>query len=250
MKKTLWTSAAAGIVALSWYVTSMAGGIASQNAVGYTKADVQTGHNLLAFNWDDDEVSVQDVFVDVNGFTTNNMPSQSDNLLLWMGSSFKLLNLRGDGQWWDPDPSNTPEVSTNTIISGDAFWLLVRGSNMQVRVQGQVPTAATNENVIVQGLNMLGSAFPTQFDPNDDAYDWEALGATGGGLPSCADTIMFWTGSSYKLIYLRKADWKWYEPVGNMPVLSTNILQVGEGVWYRRRGADPITLEQARPYSL
>jgi hypothetical protein len=248
MKKTLWTSAAAGIVALSWYVTSMAGGIASQNAVGYTKADVQTGHNLLAFNWDDDEVSVQDVFVDVNGFTTNNVPSQSDNLLLWMGSSFKLLNLRGDGQWWDS--SNTPEVSTNTIISGDAFWLLVRGSNMQVRVQGQVPTAATNENVIVKGLNMLGSAFPTQFDPNDDAYDWEALGATGGGLPSRADTIMFWTGSSYKLIYLRSADWKWYEPVGNTPKPSTNILQIGEGVWYNRRGEATIKLEQARPYSL
>jgi hypothetical protein len=247
MKKTLWTSAAAGIVALSWYVTSMAGGIASQNAVGYTKADVQTGHNLLAFNWDDDEVSVQDVFVDVNGFTTNNMPSLADSLLLWQGGSFKILYLKSDGKWWDSDPG---QESTNTVISGDAFWLRVRGTNMQVRVQGQVPTAATNENVIVQGLNMLGSAFPAQFDPNDAAYNWQTIGATAHFLPSCADTIMFWTGSSYKLIYLRKADWKWYEPVGNTPVLSTNILQVGEGVWYRRRGADPITLEQARPYSL
>ena len=148
-------------------------------------------------------------------------------------------------------------VATAKFKNGDSFWYRSKGeADVTVSLAGGVSLDVAQTINIVPGYNMIGSAFPANFNPNSlgDEY-WAASGAFGG-TAATGDQIQVYnpeTGS-YKNYYLSfqksgplvKNNWKWMD---GTTVLAddTEVLSAGKGAWYRFKGETPFILTIPSP---
>lgn len=238
--------------------------VPSVNTVGYVKLTVAQNFNQYAFNWEviggAQEVSVQDLF-DTDQLVGSANFFTSDRIMIWdqtlnagAGGYVQLWLFRGgvpafDGKWIEGSA-----VSTKTIARGDGFWLKHIGDPTELVVSGQVPDSDDSFQVdFPVGLAMFGSGYTADLDIN--AQDWSD--ANGSANFFTSDRIMIWDPAlnggqgGYVQLWLFEGgvpafDGKWIEG----SAVSTRLLQVGQGAWYKNVGADVVTWIQTKPYTL
>jgi len=138
-------------------------------------------------------------------------------------------------------------VATNKFKNGDAFWYNSKGdTDVTVTLSGGVSLAPSQTINIVNGYNMIGCAFPANFNPNSLGTDyWQASGATGGSI-STGDEIQIYdpVGGGYTKYFLQYVtfppaamanNWKWM--AGGTPLAAdAEGVPVGKGAWYKHNG--------------
>jgi len=234
--------------------------VLSRNAVGYVKLDLVTNYNMIAVNWlkvGAAGISVQEL-LDTSSMQKGNSFLNADNLILWdpVGQGYQTLFLYSspgspawDGKW----VAQGPVIPTNMLYNGDAAWFRRRGSsNIVSYIMGEVPADSSNVTSFVQGYNMFGSGFTSDFEINSPSNNW--TGAKKGSSFLNADNIIIWDASAqtYQTLFLYNSpgspawDGKW---VAQGPVIATNVLKVGQGAWFRRRDATPFNWSEKKPYT-
>ena len=152
-----------------------------------------------------------------------------------MANNYKWMNVGGT-------------VATYKFKNGDAFWYRSKGStDVTIALAGGVSIEPSQTIEIVNGYNMIGNAFPANFNPNSLGTDyWQASGAVGGSV-STGDEIQVYNpeAGSYTKYFLQYVtfppaamvnNWKWMT-VGGTPLASdADGVPVGKGAWYRHRG--------------
>jgi len=266
MKKMMTAIAACAVASLSL----AAGGVTSQNVVGYAGATLKTGYNIISFNWTkvgspSEGINIQNLFDSTNGLTSGVDAGVADVIMFYSGGfqSVFLFNTGGDPEWAELTGLNDKwlesdySVSTRTITNGMAFFYRNRGSQIVKSFSGQVPTTTSTTRHVSSGYNMFGSAYTAELDPND-GYAWETAGAVSGVDAGVADMIMFCDGGVFQSIFLFNTggDPEWSELTGlngkwleSDYSVTTRKIKLAQGVYYRHRGSG-FDWQQTKPYSL
>jgi len=230
------------------------GPVYSVNIVGFQKVANPAGaFNLSGNPFTKPSMTVQDVVG--NQGTGGDGFGNSDNLLLWTGTTYKQLFLVGqgidpllDGKWVDENF----EPSTDVLAPGAGFWFKNNGASTNVVLVGDVVSAATVDKSINPGFNLLNYPYSTTVTINSAAMNLNAAaGCTGGDGFGNADNIYVWNGSQYVQFFLvglgidPLLDDKWvdenFEP-------TTAVINPGQGFWYKRQGAAGLTWHTVKPY--
>ncbi len=232
---------------------AMAANVSSINAVGYVNTPIYPGFNLVSFSWTavggGGGVALSNAFA--GQLTGNTDVSTADNIILWNPQSqrYEACWKYDDGSvqaWLD----GSGDYATNTIANGDAFWVLNRHSTTQsVVMAGEVVNVTTNSRVFVHGFNFFGYPFSCgQSITNLAIVNNGAYGTTD---VSTSDNIIAWdhAANRYKAYWLYddgsvKA---WLDQYGDF---ATNMLDMGQGFWYLRRGVGAFTWSEPKPYTL
>ena len=143
-------------------------------------------------------------------------------------------------------------VATTRVHNGDAMWFLSRsGSDVQMKVSGEVELAPVSNITIRTGWNMIGSFFPDGWKVNDDATGytqefWQNSGAHADQTSSAADNIQVFDAATQKyttyfLYYTTKTASTLQERKYRWNTGSTaptgSIMAPGQGAWYLHRGS-------------
>lgn len=141
-------------------------------------------------------------------------------------------------------------VATHKFKNGDTFWYHSRGAtDVPVSISGGASLSDAQTISIVTGWNMIGSAFPANFNPNTLGTEyWQASGAFGGNATT-GDELQIYNpaGGDYTKYYLQNVEfpiplkvnnWKWIAVSGGQPVeTGAEVLSVGKGAWYNHKGS-------------
>lgn len=269
MKKILFTALAVMLIgAVAYGQTS----VLSRNAVGYVRLDFTGGsYSLIANNWNKVAaggvgLSIQDL-LDVSNMKKTKSFLTADNLIMWDPyklpaggyKTFYLYDSPGDPNWdrkWVD--TTTGELATNVIKSGEAFWIVNRAaSNVTSYCMGEVPSAPTNVHALVaQRFNMFSPGYTYDMMVNDTNLSWAGGKKTKSFLT--ADNLLIWDAGKppkggYYTLYLYDSasdpawDNKWVDVATG--TLATNVLKVGQGVWYVRRDVTTFNWAEKRPYT-
>ena len=241
--------------------------VTSANIVGYNTVTIKAGkYNMFAVNFenvsDTDGISIQDLIPGTTEGLFGGTAATGDQIQIYNSETGNYKNfylqystvpllMKNNWKWIDGTA-----VASYKFKSGDSFWYRSRGStDVTVSLAGGVSLAPAQTIEIVEGYNMIGNAFPVNFNPNSlgTSY-WESSGAVGG-TAATGDQIQIFnpeTGN-YKNYYLQystvpllmKNNWKWID--GTTPVdAAAEVMSVGKGAWYRHRGTG-FTLTIASP---
>ena len=154
---------------------------------------------------------------------------------------------------WCTTAAGAP-VATVNVQNGTSFWYLKRGDNdANVSIAGAVSTQASQTIEIVAGYNMIGNAFPANFNPNVLGQDyWKTAivnGAVGGANAVAGDQIQVYDAAAgeYTTYFLynntrqptNAKNGKWCTTAAGAPAVDTDaeVLPVGKGAWYLHRGS-------------
>ena len=151
-------------------------------------------------------------------------------------------------------------VLSHKFKNGDTFWFNKIGDGeVNINFAGQVSQVDNQTITIKPGWNMIGSAFPANFNPN--VYDkvfWESSGATAGGI-SAADQIQIYNPntSDYTIYYLfdtpltipalTAKKYRWVDASGAVLDSTTGVIVPGKGVWYYHQGNNEFTFPIPSP---
>ena len=270
--------------------------VESANIVGYQEFTIPAGQQMAMFGIMFDAVgggtlTVQDIFADqVNTFTGGASRANADQILYWTGSTYQVLYLNkstnaGRNGWWcnggtppAGDWGSNNAKCTHVVQPGDAFWLsrkTYEDSALTVKMVGQVVVGQNGAKPVTinTGMTLIGTPFTAPFIPNPDKVDankakidWESLGCIGGASRANADQLLFWTGTTYHVLYLNKstnATRNGYWCNGGTPPSGTGLdwgsnnqptpvaYTPGGAFWYSRKdGSEGFTLSFAQPYEL
>jgi len=228
--------------------------VTSVNVVGYVKVQVVPGFNLLGLNLEavggtDPGIPVSLLFS--NQLTGAGSAGTADNVICWDRVSQRYVYI-----WKYDDGANVfwlnagGELATNVLYSGDGFWVLNRHPSAQdVTLAGEVVNVATGSVPFVHGFNFFG--FPFSAGKNIQTTSMTNDGAYGSGSAGTADNIIAWDKATQRYQYY----WYYDDGVNKFWLnaggeLATNVLALGEGFWYQRRGAGGYTWSEPKPYNL
>jgi hypothetical protein len=224
--------------------------VSSINIVGYVRKPVPPGIALGS-----------PVFYKLNGTQTLNEilgtngvasddPAFADNVYLYIAgfgySNFFLYN--GGGTEYDFKWVDGTIVSTNIINPGQAFWVRNRAAtatNTYV-LMGQIVDTATNYISIKPGLQLL--SYPYSCDVA--VTNLHLTNGIASDDPAFADNMYIYIpGFGYTNLFLYNGggteyDFKWVDGVQ----VSTNIIKMGDGFWYRSRALTNGIWTEPRPY--
>ena len=248
--------------------------VTSANIVGYHQVTLQKGWNMLAVNWencsDADGISIQDLIPGTTEGLTGNMAAASaDQIQIYDAKTggytvFSLFLttlpspiLQAKNYKWVDNAGN---VSSYKFKSGDSLWFMKQGAEaVSVSLSGQVSIAEVQDVVIVKGWNMIGSAFPANFNPNQLGTEyWQTSGAVGNMAAANADQIQVYDPATqgytvFSLFLttlpspiLQAKNWKWVDNAGNPIDNSVEVIKPGSGVWYMHQG-EGFTFKIASP---
>jgi len=242
MKKMMTAIAACAVASLSL----AAGGVTSQNVVGYSTIPVKAtdftmvGVNFVAIGGS--AVAIQDYFK--GPFIGGTTQPDSDNLIVWtLESGYKVYyygvwndpeNPDWDNKWYDGD-----NPTTDTIPAGGACWIVRRGAATNFVFSGQVKATGTTTTIKANDFTMFSNPYPVSLAINGGL---SIVSPIGGTTQPDSDNLIAWTlASGYKVYYYgvwndpENPDWdnKWYD--GDNP--TTDSIGVGGAAWYVRRGA-------------
>ncbi len=192
--------------------------------------------------------------------------TNADQVLLWNAAQTNYLTafLNNGGastntlaKWCYMNGANLALCATNaafTVYPGRGGWVRNRGANTTLLLLGEVPSAGLGTNQISAGLQMI--AYPYPVATNVQALITTNDGAFAHSSPNAADQLILWSGTNYVTLFLNDASgpdanlfWKWCYMQGQQRVLATNVINPGDGFWYRRRGTGPFKWIEAKPYN-
>lgn len=182
-------------------------------------------------------------------------PAQTNYLTAFLNNSGANTNTLN--KWCYQAGANLALCATNTafdLYPGRGAWLRNRGASTSLLLLGEVPSAGTETNLIGAGLQMI--AYPYPVATNVQALLSISNGAYANASPDAADQMIFWTGTNYLTVFLNDGSgpdpslyWKWCYMQGQQRALATNVVNPGDGFWYRRRGTGPFKWIEAKPYN-
>jgi hypothetical protein len=187
-------------------------------------------------------------------------PAFADNLLLWDKAKQKYVTLYlyagAPGSSWDGKWIAGTQIATNKLATGEGFWLrrYPAAGNTTITMLGEIPTAANNPQTFVGNtkFSMFGSGYSAPLDVNADPSVWSA--GQKGSSPAFADNLLLWDKAKQKYVTLylyagtpgSSWDGRWIAGTA----IAANVLQVGEGAWYRRAPSSAdMAWNQAKPYN-
>ena len=173
------------------------------------------------------------------------------------------LNAKGnvvaglEGKW---AKGGTTTVATDTIKNGTAFWYVRNGwtaesPNLTLTVAGSVCLLASSTKEITETYSHIANPYPTDLALNDGIPFVE--GMTKGSGVTTADQIQVQDGNGgYNIYYMSNGlnakgnavaglDGKWAK--GGTTTATTDVIPVGKGAWFCRKGSNPITLTISGP---
>jgi hypothetical protein len=256
MKRTLSVATLLGLVATVASATS----VTSVNTVGYQTLSIKGGtYNMLAVNWDEvggASKSIQDLF-DTSTLTGSSAFGSADNIKVWDPdtsnyTTYFLYDSGGTYPSWDGKWVTTSYIySDSEFANGASFWLLTRGGDTSLTIDGQVPVEATVAKTLKAGtFTMIGSAFAADL-PLNDGLDVAGNGSSAFGS---ADNVKVWDPdtSNYTTYFLYDSggtypswDGKW---VTTAYIYTSDAIAMGKGAWYLNRGGSDITWTESKPY--
>ena len=139
-------------------------------------------------------------------------------------------------------------IATTNFANGTVFWYRKRSAgSVTVSLAGGVSLQPAQNIDIVSGWNMIGSAFPANFNPNSlGASYWENSGAAAGTVgtgdnlqiynPATGDYTTYFLFQSPLPIFASK-NWQWVDAGQNVINPSAEVMSIGKGAWYRHRGS-------------
>ncbi len=225
--------------------------------MGYNTVTIKAGqYNMFALNFENvnsaEGIDIQDLIPGSTAGLFGGTAATGDEIQIYNPADggykkfylqYSTIPLLAKNNWKWIDGTS---VASYKFKSGDSFWYRSRGtSDVTVTLVGGVSLATSQEIDIVAGYNMIGNAFPVNFNPNSLGTEyWENSGAFGG-TAATGDEIQIYNPASggYKKYYLSystiallaKNNWKWIE--GTTPVdVNATVMAVGQGAWYRHRG--------------
>ncbi len=234
--------------------------IESANIVGYNTVTIKAGqYNMFSVNFEDisdtEGIDIQSLIPGTTEGLKGGTLATGDQIQVYDAATgnYKVFYLQyvefpvplkvNNWKWID---GSSP--ATYKFKNGDAFWYRSQGDvDVTVSLSGGVSLEASQTIDIIDGYNMIGSAFPANFNPNSLGTEyWQQSGATGGTL-STGDQIQIYDSSTgnYKVYYLQYVEfpvplkvnnWKWID--GSSPVASdAEVISVGKGAWYKHSGS-------------
>ena len=200
-------------------------------------------------------ISVQDLFPGSTEGLTGGAAATADQIQVYDSSvggyttyflfSSPLPIFASKNGKWVNAAQNITDLS---FSNGDVFWYRKRGdSDVTINVSGQVSLQNAQEISIVNGWNMIGNAFPANFNPNSlGASYWQTSGAVAGAAAT-ADQIQVFdtTSGGYTTYFLFNSplpifaskNWQWVNASQTVIDPSAEVMPVGKGAWYRHRGS-------------
>ena len=191
--------------------------------VGYTEVTLKPGmNNLLALPF-------VDLASDEQGIDVRNLlqltPTSGDTIQYWTGSSFAILTYRvrsGVGAWYS---GGTKLSDSNTVYikKGQGFWYSSCATeDVTARFSGRV--ALTGQEISApQGLSLIGTPVPADYDIADIQFEGIASGST----------LQYWNYDSRKFDILtyrvRSGVGAWYS--GGTKLTSYTI-PAAVGFWF------------------
>ena len=142
----------------------------------------------------------------------------------------------------------TQNVATTNLANGTVFWYRKRSAgSVTINLSGGVSLQPVQNIDIINGWNMIGNAFPANFNPNSlGASYWENSGAAAGTgstgdqiqiyNPSTGDYTTYFLFQSPLPIFASK-NWQWVDVSQNVINPSAEVMPMGKGAWYRHRGS-------------
>jgi hypothetical protein len=210
--------------------------VLSRNAVGYVKVLAPRGGFTLVRN---DFNALSGSLTPSNMFGNTTFPVGT-RLYIWdnAGSTYNFEDLTSNGFThvvaWSPN--------ANTLDPGRGFWISVPGgaasNSYTAFMMGEVPdrnTAPTTSVTILTGFNMFGYPYPADVLWTDTQLAKSA---------EVNDTLYTWNGSGYSFNTLTSNGFthikKWDD--------TNQVLNVGQGYWFRRYGSG-FTWNETKPYT-
>ena len=234
--------------------------------VGYNTVTLKKGYNMLAINFQDivasaGGISIQDLgFTLEAGLTGGANAASGDQIQVYDATAgeyttyFLYNNVRQptnpkNGKWCTSSGAVADNV---TFMNGASFWYRKRGDDdATVALAGGVSAQPNQTIEIVAGYNMIGNAFPANFNPNDFGIDfWKAAitaGAVGGANTASGDQIQVYDAAAgeYTTYFLynnvrqptNAKNGKWCTSTGTAVDAGVEMIPLGKGAWYRHRGS-------------
>jgi len=183
--------------------------------------------------------------------TASFLPTLADQVWLWDGTQYKQYAIHTKDNQFHPADINWEDTTNNpAIIPGDALWIVTPNGRpaFDLTLTGQAVADATYGVPITNGFNFV--AYPYSADINLQDAVTVAEGGSASFLPTLADQIWLWNGTSYEQYALKDSDGKWRGTAEadwtNTPPTDVSI-SIGEGFWYVRAAA-PFTWTETIPY--
>ena len=228
--------------------------------VGYNTVTIKAGKfNMFALNFENvansEGISIQDLIPGTTAGLKAGNATTGDEIQVYdpLSGGYKKFYLQyvtfppaamvNNYKWMD---GSSP--ATYKFKNGDAFWYRSQGSeDVTVSFSGGVSLTESQTVNIVKGFNMIGSAFPANFNPNSLGADyWKNSGAVGGNATTGDEIQIFDPATGgYAKYYLQNVtfppaatvnNWKWI--AGSSPLASdAEVMSIGKGAWYRHNGS-------------
>ena len=193
--------------------------VLSQNAVGYVKKTLDKG-DLYLLDMD---------FNDIDGNVTypqdvvgSQLPVGS-RLFIWNGSGYDI-------EQYQAATKTTPEgwaPNTSAIVPGVGFFVQVDAGaplpSYDLYLLGEVPSAATSDITLEEGLTMTGFPYPA-------SVSWTSTAAAAGAV--VGDRLFTWTGSGYDIAQYQAATKTTPEGWSN----PSATIEIGQGFFFDRHG--------------
>lgn len=261
MKKIMITAALTACVAV---VTAQT--VTSANVVGYSKATLKTGFNMvrMPFVNGTNGIPLQEVF-DTSVLSQGSSAANSDNILLWDNAGTQYISYyltdgstkatSGKAGKW---VTNAGALAADIAYPDTGFFFTRFGVDVEVIMAGEVVQTSTSTLILDDGFNMVANPFTSEWDLNSANIDWIAEGAVAGASAAVADGINLWDvdNTQYVSYYLTDGSTKatsgkagkW---VDNSGALMPNSVGINQGFFYSRViGAGTAAIDIAQPYNL
>ena len=173
------------------------------------------------------------------------------------------LNAKGnpvaglEGKW---AKGGTTTATTDTIKNGTAFWycrttFAAGAPDLTLTIAGAVSLLASSDKQISETWVHIANPYPTDLALNDGIPF--TTGMTKGANINDADQIQIQDGNGgYNIYYMSNGlnakgntvaglEGKWAK--GGTTTATTDVIPVGKGAWFCRKGSEAITLTIANP---
>lgn len=250
MKKSI--AVLALLIAASGYAGEV---VYSANIVGVQKVSLAPGYNFIGVNFEsfatNGTYSIQDI-LDTSALKGGMTAGASDQVMVWDDANqvyvrYWLFNSGGnypayDGKWlkWDGSALADQELGL-----GSGFWYVNTAStNVEQVLSGNVNVDATFTHSLVEGYNMVATAYPVTQAVN--SMDW--TGFQGAMTAGASDQLVFWDAAAQKYVRVwlfdsggsfPAYDGKWLKWDGS--ALADNVIESGVAVWAIRQAAGDVS---------
>jgi len=214
MKKILITALLTGLIAGVAFADSNV--VSSANIVGYVMlpepssgVDIVSPQFLLS---SESPMTLGEAFSDL---------AEETLLYSWDGTNYTSY-IYYNGYGWYDFPAFSDLQNDVVVNPGQAFWLSAAGTN--ALTSGDVPSADTVTNVVVEGINLIANPYPVALTLGSISNQ------VGSTTLSDEDLLYAWDGSTY-VSYAYYEGYGWYDFPAFSGLQNDVEIPVGKGFW-------------------